>query len=125
MKADDRAKIEPEFNRALETWRNGDGQLAVQILERLAAEYANQPAIFGMLGAIYRSLDDYELAVGNFQRAASLSPKSELASLGLFHSLWQVGRREEAMDEMSRFLLVAPSEEYALLIEDSLDDLDC
>jgi predicted Zn-dependent protease len=122
MKAEERAKIESEFNRAIEIWRDGDGQMAVQILERLASEHPNRPFILGMLGAIYRSLGDYERAVGYFQQTASLSPKSELASLGLFHSLWQLERREAAMDEMTRFLSVASSEEYDLLINESLGE---
>lgn len=124
MNAQERAKIEPEFNRALEIWRNGDGQMAVQILERLDSEYPSRPFILGMLGAIYRSLGDHGRSLGYFQQAASLSPQSELASLGLFHSLWEAGRQEEALDEMRRFLSVASSEEYDLLIKESLEDLE-
>jgi predicted Zn-dependent protease len=124
MKAEEKAKIEPEFNRALEAWHDGDGDMAVQILKRLASKYPNRAFILGMLGAIYQSLDDNERAAGYFQQTASLSPKSELASLGLFHSLWQVGRRDEAMDEMTRFLSAASSEEYDLLIEESLGEVE-
>jgi tetratricopeptide (TPR) repeat protein len=124
VKAKDRARIEPDFNSALDLWHGGDGRAAIEILERLASEYPDQPAILGMLGAISRSLRDYERAVDYYQQTTALSPRSELASLGLFHSLWQVGRRDEAMDEMARFLTVAPSEEYNLLMKESLGEVE-
>ena len=125
MKAEDRARIEPEFNRALELWRGGDARAAASILERLSLEYPNRPYILGLLGAIYyRSLGDYERAANYFGQTVSLSPKSELASRGLFFSLRELGRHEEAMAEMARFLSVAPSKEYDLLVRESLEDLD-
>jgi tetratricopeptide (TPR) repeat protein len=124
VKAEDRARIELDFNCALDLWHGGDGRAAAEILERLASAYPDRPAILGMLGAIYRSLGEHERAVGYYQRTAALSPKSELASLSLFHSLWQVGRRDEAMDEMARFLTVAPSEEYNLLVRESLGEVE-
>jgi tetratricopeptide (TPR) repeat protein len=123
MKAEEKAKIEPIFNKALEFWRGGDGRTAASMLERLALEYPNRPFILGMLGAIYRSLEEYERAVEYYSRTTALSPKSELASLGLFHSLWRVGRHEEAMAEMTRFTSVAPSKEYDLLVSESLGEL--
>ena len=124
MKSKDRAKIEPEFNRAVDIWHSGDGHTAAEILMRLASAFPKNPAILGMLGAIYHRLEDYARASDYFQQTVSLSPKSELASLGLFHSLWRVGRYDEAVTEMERFLSISESEEYSLLVKDMLEDLD-
>lgn len=122
MEAEDRARIEPDFNRALELWHGGDGRAAAGILKRPASEYPDHPATLGMLGAIYQSLGEYDRAVYYFKKTAALSPKSELAALGLFHSLWRVGRHDEAMDEMMCFLSVAPSEEYNRLVRESFGE---
>src|SRR2546423_13344136 len=124
MKAEERAKIEPRFNRALEIWRGGDGRIAVEILEQLALEYPNRPFILGVLGNIYRGLGDYERAADYFRRTTLLSPKSELASLGLFQSLRDAERQDEAIAEMERFLCVAQSEIYELFVRESLEYLD-
>jgi type IV pilus assembly protein PilF len=124
MKDEERAKIEPEFNHALEIWRDGDGRAAIFILERLASEYPNRPAILGVLGAIYSGLGEHERAVDYFQQTLSLSPKSELASRALFFSLCDIGRYGDAMSEMERYLSIAQSKEYDLLIQETLEELE-
>ena len=40
----------------------------------------------------------------SFRRAVLLSPHSELASVGLFHTLWASGKHDAALKEMERFL---------------------
>ena len=124
MRAEERAKIEPLFNCALEFWRGGDAHAAAEIFERLALEYPNRPYILGMLGAVYRDLGDYERAVDCFRRTLSLSPKSELASRALFFSLWDIGKHDEAIAEMERFLSVAKSKEYDLIVREMIEGLD-
>ncbi len=124
MKAEDGAKIEPEFNRALAIWHNGDGRAAIPILEQLLSEYPKAPFILGVLGAIYYDLEDYERASDYFQRTLLLNPKSELASRGLFFSLHDVGKHGEAISEVERYLSIAQSKEYDLLIQETLEALD-
>jgi predicted Zn-dependent protease len=124
MEAEDRAKFESEFNRALDIWHDGDGRSAAEILTRLLSSHPRHPAILGMLGAIYHRMENYERAAVYFRQTVSLSPNSELASLGLFNSLWQVNRHDEAVAEMERFLSVSESDEYDLLIKDMIEDLD-
>jgi hypothetical protein len=48
----------------------------------------------------------------------ALSPKSELASLGLFQSLNDIGRKDEAFTEMRRFLSLSKSDEYNRFLHD-------
>jgi hypothetical protein len=49
-----------------------------------------------------------------------LSPHSEQASLGFFHSLWRIGRTNSAFDEMRRFVKSNDSPGYRELIRDML-----
>lgn len=51
-----------------------------------------------------------------------LSPHSEMASLGLFHSLWRTDRTDAAFDEMRRFLKSNDSPHYRRLLRDLLAD---
>jgi predicted Zn-dependent protease len=54
-------------------------------------------------------------AITFFRKAVELAPKSEMASLGLFHTLLESGDREGAIAEMDRFLSLSDSEEYQSL----------
>jgi tetratricopeptide (TPR) repeat protein len=118
MNAELKAKIEPEFNRALQLRDKGDLIGAASIFERLDKENPNQSVILGMWASIYFHLEDWKKALPLYQRTTQLKPKSELASFGLFHSLWNLGKQDEAFSEMRRFLSISDSEEYRQLIKD-------
>jgi tetratricopeptide (TPR) repeat protein len=118
MTDEQRAQIEPEFNRALDLRQNNPNE-AIQILEQLDHRFPGQAIITGMLGSIYHSLGDWVNALRYYRRTVALSPKSELASLGLFHSLRHHERFEEAFDEARRFIkLNGITEDYRLLMQE-------
>ena len=57
-----------------------------------------------LLGSLYLfELHQPEKALPCFKKSTELSPKSERASLGLFHSLWSLGKEVEALEEMKRY----------------------
>ena len=62
-----------------------------------------------------RLLDE---AICAFRRAVELALKLEAASLGLFHCLWELGRQEEAAEEIRRFMSVSDSEDYRKIIQE-------
>jgi glycerol-3-phosphate O-acyltransferase len=51
-------------------------------------------------------------------------PSSELASLGLFHSLIQQLKNDEAFAEMKRYVAEKPSEEYSRLLAEINEGLE-
>jgi tetratricopeptide (TPR) repeat protein len=118
MNEKDRERLEPEFNHSLRLRDAGDLEGARTILERLANEFPSYPPILGTLASIHFLLDDYERALPLYRETVSLSPTSELALLGLFHSLWSTGRAEEAFNEMKRYLSISPSDKYAELLRE-------
>lgn len=121
MTDEDRQKIEPSFNRALDI-REKNPLEAIKILKELDEKHPNQPAIIGMIGGIYFGMNDYAQSLPYYEKVAHLSPKSELASLGLFHCLWRHERIDDAFEEARRFIkLNGYSEEYAFALEE-LDD---
>lgn len=64
------------------------------------------------------------LRLSCFQDAAEVSPKNELASLGLFHALFESERRQPAYAEMVRFRAPRDSELYRELLSDGFDDVE-
>jgi len=67
-------------------------------------------------GNIYLSLDEPEEAERDFRVASQLLPRFELASLGLFHALFNREKYEEAFAEMLRFVTDVNSPEYHELL---------
>ena len=111
-----RIKIEPLFNEGIRLWKAGDYAAALAILRKLFKQHPRHPSITDAIGSIYREMGKLRKAKDFFQRTVELSPESELASRALFHTLFSLGHKEEAFAEMNRFLSVADSTEYRLLI---------
>ena len=110
--------VKAKLTQAIKLNRMGKQSSALRILEPLARSHPRSAPVQGYLGGIYFDAGRIDEAVECFRRASTLSPRSELASLGLFHSLWAAGERNKALAEMRRFVSIAPSAEYARLIED-------
>lgn len=91
---------------------------AKEILLGLANAHPNSASVFALLGDVYCSLNLLDHAIRCFTRACKLAPDSELASLGLFHTLWESGRTSLALNEMQRFLSSSHSAEYARLLRE-------
>ena len=110
---------EKRFDAALAMRDAGDLQGAHEALSRLAEEYPSTSGILGMLGSIQLELGLKPAAASSFRQAILLSPDSELASLGLFHSLWESGDTDGAFAEMKRFVASSgPSDEYRKVLEE-------
>lgn len=116
-------EIEVPFNRALELRTEGKLGEAISILAKLAETHPIA-AVFGVMGDIHRQAGDIHNAIACFKQAVSLSPRSELASLNLFHSLLENRSVDDAITEMKRYLSVSRSEEYNRLLQIANGDLD-
>jgi predicted Zn-dependent protease len=108
--------LESEFERATALRDAGDLAGARSILEQLGERH---PAVFGIwliLGGVQMAQSDYEAAERSLSIAITLRPRSELASLAMFHTLKHLNRVNDAFGEMRRFLAIRPeSREYELL----------
>jgi len=110
--------VRKELDRAIHLNRQGDPRAAITLLKDLLKKYATSAAVAGYLAGIYFEQSDMPNAEKYFRQATRLNPKSELASVGLFHSLWNQRRETEATEEMRRFLNLSDSPEYARLLHD-------
>jgi cytochrome c-type biogenesis protein CcmH/NrfG len=102
-----------QLNQALQLKNREDFQEAIAVLKRAVRDYPSCAETYFLIGGIcLYEMDDANTAVPNFAMAVQLSPRSESASLGLFHSLWHLGLQEAAKREMNRFQSMAHSVEY-------------
>ena len=113
VKQRDFAKL---LGRAIRCRDKSEYDDAIRILRALAKVKPESASVQGLLGDVYWRLGRFKQAVQSFKRATELAPKSELASLGLFHILWESGKMERAKAEMKRFMAVGNSREYDSMI---------
>lgn len=114
------------FDEAISLCRKGQNSDAASLLDELTRRptFSEEPrqaraAVHGYLGGIYlHSLDDPGSAEWHYRKSSTLSPRSERASLGLFHSLIGQRRVAEALEECRRFLEGSESAEYRQLLQE-------
>jgi len=117
-KADEK-RLEQLFAEAIALRDLGNLRDTLAKLAEILSEQTKFDApVLGLMGNIYWDLNDFTKALECYRKAVVIKPKSELASLGLFHTLWNLGKRDEAFDEMRRFLSISSSEEYSRLLSE-------
>ena len=78
--------------------------------------------INGMIGAVERKRGSLTSAEKHSRIATTLLPRSQLASVGMFHSLWDQEKRREALDEVIRLVSLRDSEHYSELLSHGFRD---
>ena len=73
------------------------------LLEILKEEPENQTALI-MLGGAYFAMGKYAEAEMVFERLVLMGPGTGQFSIALFNTLWKMDRREEALEEIKRFM---------------------
>ena len=79
------------------------------LLELLKEEPENQAALL-ILGGSYFAAGRYVDAEMIFERMVLLAPGSGKISIALFNTLWKMERREEALEEVKRFMQSADAD---------------
>ena len=91
---------------------------ALSVLEQLLPRYPKKVSLLFTLAHVNWELQNFERAADLFRTVTHINPKSEMASLGLFHCLWGIGKQEEALDEVKRFMAVSYSKDYVRIIRE-------
>jgi tetratricopeptide (TPR) repeat protein len=109
------------FDRAMRAKNDERYSDAAELLEQALASIDEHQQEFlaathGMLGYCHKQLAHDTESEHHYRRATTLSPRSELASLGLFHTLVNQDRWDEALAEAVRFVGVADSPQYRELL---------
>ena len=108
------------FESANRLRKAGDAAGAIRILRGLVADYPKMSAAYLVIGDIL--WDDGKLPAASvaFRVATKHFPKLEIASLGLFHTLWRQSRTDAAFAEMKRFQSISHSQDYKEIVDDIL-----
>ena len=113
------------FEQMIALWNEGKVEDALQIGDQLIKLEPESAAVNGIIGMIHLDSKQPKIAIGFCEKAVAKSPRSELASLGLFHSLWSAEAINQAMDEIQRFICANPASEiYDEIIAEIKDKWD-
>jgi len=110
-------KANEAFNNALALEDSGEQKKALKIREALAAEFPFSKRLSITLAKSYKDLDRLEEAEEFYRKSVELAPDWELASLQLFYLLWDSDKKNEAMNELSRFQKIGNSDEYLAIVK--------
>ena len=109
------------LQHAIDLNRDGRSAEAARVLEKVVEHNPTHPAPWWYLGGIYRvELKRPLEALACYQKAVEAGPKSERASLGLFHTLWELDRFDDALEEIKRFQLLTnwSCEDYLKIMDE-------
>jgi predicted Zn-dependent protease len=115
-------RMREAFDEALRLRDAGQVNEALSILRRLADQRPDLANVVGMLAGLEYQTGDYESAARNARNAVKLAPRSELASVILFHSLYRLQSVDEAFAEVERFRTIKSSDEYEKILTEMDDD---
>lgn len=116
MRKDD--EIDAVLRSVTEKASRGEFEQAFAEGAPLLELHPKDPRVLGVVAGVLWRTGRFEEAAELFARTTTISPRSELASVGLFHSLWSLKRVEEARAEATRFLSNGSSREYELLLDE-------
>lgn len=114
-------EIEKQFVQAVKPeklGKLGNTEAAKTALLDWVAKDPISAAVLAILGDRYWDVGPLEEAVKVFKHAVELWPELEAVSLGLFHCLWKLERKNEALDEVKRFMAVSDSDGYREIIQE-------
>jgi len=114
---DNEESLRPQFDEALDARHQGNTAAAITLCYKLLDKLTSLDkrllvGVHNELGYIYSCREDYDNAAAHFRKSTEVSPLSETASLGLFHSLFREEHVQEALLEAVRFLSLRDSGEY-------------
>ena len=107
-----------KFAKAKALSRRHDIPGVIKVMEELSVSYPDNAKIRAILANAYWDSADVSSSEREFRKAVELAPTLQIASLGLFHCLWDLNRRDEALAEMKRFMALADSEDYKAILEE-------
>lgn len=127
-KADDRTEVKARILGVIKEATNfhamGEVGAAVKLLESLLREFPKEPSVHLYLAWYQRESGRYAEAIEHAKQAVQELPQSSRASLVLFHTLWKAERKEEAIEEIRRFLPIRTTAKHTSHYRDILTKWD-
>ena len=118
MTDDVHPRVVEVISQAVELEANNDTAFAEQILTALVEEFPKVAIAHGYLAWILSRRGQNREAIEHGRVAVQLSPKSERVSLLFFRVLWGASERNQALNEMKRFVAIGHSDEYSRMLDE-------
>jgi predicted Zn-dependent protease len=109
------------FEDANRLRKRGDSAGAIKLLRKLVADFPAKPAAYLVIGDILWDCGELAHASRAFRRATRRFPKLQIASLGLFHTLWKQSKTDAAFAEMKRFQRLSHCQDYEEIVNEILE----
>ncbi len=108
------------FEQGYQLVVDDQGQAAVDLFTSMLERWPHSIPVWLYLGNARFKLDQWELSAQCFEHVTQTFPGKEYPSRGLFLSLWNSGKVDEAYAERERFVFFTGhySEEYELYLRD-------
>ena len=116
LEEQDLARVMEVIRHAVEADEQNDTAFALQIMTAVVEEFPGLAIGHSYLGWIQSRSERHREAIDHCRTGVKLSPDSERASILLFRVLWSAGERDQALEEMKRFLAVGKSDEYSKML---------
>ena len=115
------------FELGIELRDKGELRDSINVFSKILNDYPADKkthGIYSVLGGVYADLGENDNALRNFKKATELNSKSELASLGLYLTLVELDKDEEAIQELIRYLKSNPADLYKDTLVELLEGLE-
>lgn len=111
------------INDALSLKSQGQYSKGLKIMKQIEKQYPNNSVVHGIIASLYYEKNDFEKSEKYFRKTVELNPNSELASLGLFHSLIFLNKVNEALYELRNFVKNHPVKLYKITIDELKENI--
>lgn len=95
---------------------------ALKLLNSLEFKYKNNKIIHGLYAIIFYEAKDFKNSAIHYGKVITIKPNSELASLGLYLSLIQIGKDTKALKELFRYTDSYKPKLYIVTIKELMED---
>lgn len=119
MNKNDEILIEKAISYQNKNWH----KRALKILHSVEIRHKNVSCLYGLIASSYYQLKQFELSLKYFKKTTKLNPDSELASLGLFHSLMKLNKTNLAFNEIIRFTKKNTPKHYLITLKGLKDNV--
>ncbi|MCP5129212.1 MAG: tetratricopeptide repeat protein [Pseudomonadales bacterium] len=101
-------QLQKSIESLVNLYNAGSLAQAIQLGERLASRYPDEPIVHNVLGAANAGLSRHEQAIGNFSRAIQLLPAYSEAYNNMGTALNELGRHEHAIAAYTEAIRITP-----------------
>ena len=112
------------INDALALKSQGKYTEGLKIMKQIEKEFPNDSVIHGIIASLFYEKNDFKKSEKYFRKTVELNPNSELASLGLFHSLISLNKENEALCELRNFIKTHSIKLYKVTIDELKENIN-